>query len=696
MVLDFLIEVGCEEIPAQYVEPLLVQLGQKFREVLARNALEFEKLDEFATPRRLILHVPALSSSQPDRTEVATGPPVSVGLDENLQPTQAAVGFARKFGVTAAELIRFNTEKGDYLGYKNKLPGKSAREILGREIPALFESLELPKTMHWEASGYMFVRPIRWVLCLLGNEVLDLILADVRSGSTTYGHRILSGNSPLRCNDFAGYEAGLLENGVVFDHRIRGKQIEEMLSAAAAKAGGRLVPDPNLLHTVVHLNEHPTVVCGIFDSTYLGIPREVLVTVMRQHQKYFSLQDENGCLLAKFLAVVDSKTAHHSTIVRGHERVLRARLADADFFWKQDRKLKLEDRVERLKQIVFQAELGTLYEKTRRVGQLSLFMATQLGMSDLKGDLILAAHLFKTDLTTEMVKEFTNLQGIMGGLYAKAENLPPTVAEAIYDHYAPIGLEDASPRNMAGAILSISDKLDSVVAAFSIGNVPTGSRDPLGLRKQTIGIAKILLDKGLSISMRKLVHRSFKLLGRFTRRSFEETYFDYESFFKERLKYIFREQGYRYDEINAIVAGGVDNPVDCWERLKAISLMRASEDFASLATSFKRIKNILVKAGASLTDPSPVTPSLFQQEEERTLYLTVDKIRPKIWKLARSGQYSRVFDLMAGLRPQVDQFFEKVLVMAEDPILQKNRLGIIGSLLQIFLAVADISEIVVG
>ncbi len=696
MVLDFLIEVGCEEIPAQYVEPILEQLAQKFREVLTRNALKFEELETFATPRRLILHVPALSATQPDRTEVATGPPVSVGLDLNQQPTKAAVGFARKFGVTAAELIRFSTEKGDYLGYENKLPGKSAREILGREVPALFETLELSKSMRWEASGYMFVRPIRWILCLLGKEVLDLGLADVRSGSVTYGHRILARNSPLHCNDFAGYEANLLSNRVVFDQRIRGKQIEEMLSAAAAAAGGALVPDPGLLHTVVHLNEHPTVVCGSFDSTYLRIPREVLVTVMREHQKYFSLQDENGQLVPKFLAVVDSDLDHHSTIVRGHERVLRARLADADFFWEQDRKVKLEDRVERLKQIVFQAELGTLFEKTRRVSQLSLFMATQLGRSELKSDLALAAHLYKADLTTEMVKEFTNLQGIMGGLYARAENLSVQVAEAIYDHYGPSGTEDASPRNLVGAILSIADKLDSVLAAFSIGMVPTGSRDPFGLRRQTIGIAKILLDKGLSISMRKLIHKCFKLLRRFSSRSFEETYHDYEAFFKERIKFIFREQGYRYDEINAIVAGGADNPVDCWERLKAISLMRGSEDFISLAISFKRIKNILVKAGASLTDPSPVTPSLFQQEEERTLYLTVEKIRPRILKLARSRKYSRVFDLMASLRPQVDQFFDKVLVMAEDQTLQRNRLGIIGSLLQIFLAVADISEIVVG
>jgi glycyl-tRNA synthetase beta chain len=295
-----------------------------------------------------------------------------------------------------------------------------------------------------------------------------------------------------------------------------------------------------------------------------------------------------------------------------------------------------------------------------------------------------------------MVKEFTNLQGIMGGLYAQAEGFSNQVAEAIYDHYGPSSMEASSPRNLVGAVLSVADKLDSVLAAFSVGVVPTGSRDPLALRRQTLGIAKVLLDKDLSVSMRNLVHKSCSLLRRFSSRSFDETYRDFEAFFQERIRYIFREQGYRYDEINAVVATGVNNPVDCWDRLKAIPQMRGSEDFLSLAVSFKRIKNILIKAGVSLDEPARVDPGLIQQDEEKTLYTAVEKIRPKIMKFSRSRQYSTVFNLMASFRPLVDKFFDKVLVMTEDETLQRNRLGIIGSLLQIFLAVADISEMVVG
>jgi glycyl-tRNA synthetase beta chain len=694
--LDFLIEVGCEEIPARYIEPILEQLTQRLQSTLSEHALSFGNLEAFASPRRLVLHISGLSPAQPDRTELVTGPPVTAGFDLEQRPTRAAEGFARKFGVTSAELIRIGTERGEYLAYENRVLGKSAREILSREIPILFAGLELPKNMRWNSSQFMFIRPIRWILCLLGGEVLDIELAEVKSGDRTHGHRVLCGNIEVKVKDFHNYQELLLENKVHFDPLDRRTRIEGMLLSAATSAGGKLISDPELLRTVVYLNEHPTVVCGNFDPAFLNLPREVLITVMREHQKYFSLLDAEGRLLARFLAVVDSEAAYHPMILRGHERVLQARLADASFFWEQDRKHSLESRVELLKHIVFQAKLGNVYEKTVRLSQLSQFLARMIKHRELVEDIVVAARLAKTDLTSDMVREFTNLQGIMGGLYARAERLSEDVANAIYDHYRPGSLDDDSPRNLVGSILSIADKLDSVVAAFSIGFLPTGSKDPLALRRQTIGLIKVILDQGLSISIKRLAQKSFALLRKLSSRSLEETSRDFEAFFRERLRFVLREKGYRFDEINAIIETGGDDPLDCLERLKAIAGMRGSEDFNSLATSFKRIKNIITKAGISLTGSFPVNPDLFQQEEEKFLYSSVEKIRPKILRLRRRHQYLRVFQLMAALRPQVDLFFDKVLVMAEDPDLQRNRLGIIGSLLQVFLGVADISEIVVN
>jgi glycyl-tRNA synthetase beta chain len=417
---------------------------------------------------------------------------------------------------------------------------------------------------------------------------------------------------------------------------------------------------------------------------------------MREHQKYFSLQNEQGALLPKFLAVVDSDESNHKTITLGHERVLKARLADASFFWDNDRKISIYDRVDKLKGILFQAKLGTVFEKSVRIGKLSQSIAKALGRADRVEDLNLAARLCKADLTTEMVKEFTNLQGVMGGLYARSEGISEDVCSAIYEHYRPSSMEDKSPATFEGSVLSIADKFDSLMGAFSIGLIPTGSRDPLALRRQALGIIKILLDAKLSLSLSSTADKAYRLISKYAQRSFKDTYEDLGAFFRDRIKFSLREQGYSYDEINAIVDVDFDDPVDCLDRLSALALMRDSQDFYSLATSFKRIKNIVLKAGIDLADTLAVDPSLFQQEEEILLYRKQLSIQPKIRRARRSHQYSMAFELMASLRPEVDQFFDKVLVMADDPALQRNRLSLIGTLLQHFLAVADISEIVVS
>ena len=696
MTLELLLEIGCEEIPARYLDSILEQLKERLSESLSESKLALGQIQTFATPRRLIVVVCQLSSCQPNGVENITGPPFAVAFENDKTPTRAAEGFARKYHVRIEDLRCIETDKGQYLGFEKRVPGKEASQVLLELLPSILAELEFPKRMKWEESQFFFVRPIRWILCLLNGEVLPIHLAGIRASNETYGHRILDKNLRIQVKNFEDYGSQLVKLHVQIDQNGRLDKIKSHLQNLATSQCGVVIDDPQLLKTVVYHNEYPSVLCGNFDSSYLRLPREVLITVMREHQKYFSLQDDQGKLLPKFLAVVDSDEAHHSSITLGHERVLRARLADASFFWDTDIKISLEIRSEKLRKIIFHEKLGTVYDKTRRIGTLAEFIARSLRRHDLVKNLDLAAKLCKADLTTEMVKEFTNLQGIMGGLYAQSQGIDETVATAIYDHYKPAAAEDSSPRSLEGAILSISDKLDSVMAAFSINQVPTGSKDPLALRRQTLAVIKVLLDHRISLSLSRLATKAYSNLKRLPHRSFEESYPEFRDFVKDRLKFVFKEQGYRYDEINAIVEADSDNPLECLERLRAIAAMRNSQDFYSLSTGFKRIKNILTKAGLDSNNTFSVNPELFEAEEERNLFRKIESVKPAIRRLRKTHQYQTAFELLASLRPQVDLFFDQVLVMAKDKALQKNRLALLGDLLMVFTDLADISEIAVS
>jgi glycyl-tRNA synthetase beta chain len=691
--LELIIEVGCEEIPALHIDSTLSQLRENLAKKLQEHSLGHEAINAYATPRRLVLTTPKLDERQADRTELLTGPPQSAAFDAANNPTPAARGFAAKHGLAVDALKCVQTEKGLYLGFEKRTPGKSAFEVLSQELPGVLGSVSFPKSMRWESTRFPFVRPIRWILCRLGDQVVPFSLAGVNTGSVTYGHRILSGNIEIEVTSFESYKDQLRNYKVQFDSKDRLSTIQSALTAEAAKVDARLIPDPRLLSLVVNLNEYPSIVCGSFSSDFLCLPREVLITVMREHQKYFSLVDADENLVPRFLAVVDSDGTYAAQIRAGHERVLKARLADARFFWDVDRKVKLEDRTQQLDRVVFQQKLGTMLEKTERLASLtgSLGKTLRVNLDEMKQ----AARLCKSDLVTDMVKEFTDLQGIMGGLYAKAEGLPVSVSDAIYEHYRPSTLDDSSPQTLAGAILSVADKLDSVVGAFSIGQVPTGSKDPLALRRQTLGLIKVLLDKQISLSLEKIFFRSFALFRRKATRTRDETWQDVAAFIKDRLRFIFREQGFRYDEINSVVEISFDNPHDCLERLRAIASIRSGADFEAVAQGFKRIKNILSKPDLDVsTALRPIDLSLFESDEERSLAAAVRSVQPKVRSAVRARTYVRAFELMASLRPSIDLFFDKVLVMAEDPMVRNNRLNLLRSLLQSFLNIADVSEIV--
>jgi glycyl-tRNA synthetase beta chain len=436
LALELIIEVGCEEIPARYIDSTLSQLRENLAKKLQEHSLGYEAIKAYATPRRLVLTTPALDERQTDRTELVTGPPQSAAFHAANNPTPAARGFAAKHGLAVDALKCVQTEKGLYLGFEKRTPGKSAFEVLSQELPVVLGSVNFPKSMRWESTRFLFVRPIRWILCRLGDQVVPFSLAGVNTGSVTYGHRILSGNIEIEVSSFESYSEQLRNYKVRFDSNDRLATIQSALTAEARKAGARLIPDPRLLNLVVNLNEYPSIVCGSFSSDFLRLPREVLVTVMREHQKYFSLVDAEDNLVPQFLAVVDSDGTHAAQIRAGHERVLKARLADARFFWDVDRKVKLEDRTQQLDRVVFQQKLGTMLEKTQRLVSLTGSLGKTLRVRNLD-EMKQAARLCKSDLITDMVKEFTDLQGIMGGLYAKAEGLPVSVSEAIYEHYRP-------------------------------------------------------------------------------------------------------------------------------------------------------------------------------------------------------------------------------------------------------------------
>ena len=694
MVAELLVEIGCEEIPARFLPAASQQLKQNIQRVLTDHSLGFEEIDAYSTPRRLIVHASGVAASQPARSQVITGPPMAIAFDRDGRPAAAALGFARKNQVEVEALSQVETKKGSYLAYRKQVPGRGAKDILAEEIPNAIKGLDLPKSMRWEASRFLFLRPIRWILCLFGGEVVPVQLASVRAADRTYGHRILAGNREAVVTKFADYRQKLREADVEIDSMKRLGTIQAGLAAAAQGQGGHLVEDRRLLQAVAHLSEHPSVVCGDFDPEFLNLPAEVLITVMREHQKYFSLRDRQGKLLPKFLAVVDSDEAYSPQVQAGHERVLRARLSDAAFFWESDLKISLQDRMGLLKKITYQRNLGTLYDKTLRIKALSKFMVEGLQQPELLAPVQQAAELCKTDLTTEMVREFSNLQGIMGGLYGRAQGIEAGVSEAIYDHYLPVASEDGVPRGLAGAVVAMADKLDTLAGAFCLGLAPTGSRDPLGLRRQAMGLLRILLVKELDLSCQGMLSKAYEGVCSFADRSLEETSRTFGNFLKDRMRFLYREQGFRYDEINAVLEVCWDNPVESRKRLAAIAGMRESADFQSLATSFKRIKNILLKAEVDPQAAFAIDPARFATPEEHLLHRQVVTADQGISGALREGRHEAALGMMASLRPAVDSFFDRVLVMDEDPGLRRNRLALLTFLLQTFLKVADVSEMV--
>jgi glycyl-tRNA synthetase beta chain len=645
--LPFLLEIGTEEIPDWMIPTALENLRLSFEKLEIPH--DSVRLD--ATPRRLVLRVEGLPARQPDSVERVLGPPKAA-------PPQAVAGFARKQGIRPEDMKVESTPKGEYYTYLKKVQGRNTLDILAEALPDVILGLYFPKTMYWTGKGGpRFIRPIRWIVALLAETIVPFELAGVRSGALTSGHRRLGAREiAVTTQD---YERRLGDHGVILSAEARRNRIRGGMRSI------RIKPDDKLLETLVYLTECPEPIQGSFDPQFLELPEEVLITVMRHHQRYFSVEDSEGKLAPAFVAVMNIPSDPEGFVRRGNERVLRARFNDARFFWETDQKKAFAGRKQDLANVTFQAKLGSYLAKTERMMQL----AAQLG-----GDAhaVRAAELCKIDLTTELVKEFTELQGVVGGLYARVQGESEPVWQSIYDHYKPESMEDAIPRHRTAQIVALADKLDTLRGCFGVGLIPTGSRDPFALRRAAQGVVRILIEGRFDLSL-------FDFIGE------DESL---RAFFAERVRYYFKDiRGFAYDEINACMAASVGwgNLVDLETRLERVRGLRASPDFEPLAAAFKRIANILRQAKETGFTPLPsgVDEALLEDGSERELYQEFHRI---------AGQ--PIENVISRLRPKIDLFFDKVLVNAPDPAVRQNRLTLLQTLLAEFSTIADFSEIV--
>jgi glycyl-tRNA synthetase beta chain len=707
---DFLLEIGCEEIPARMIDAASKELRERVGALLRRERLAVGEITSFDTPRRLAILARGVPASQPDATEQITGPSLSVAY-KNGEPTPAAHAFARKAGVDVSRLEKIATAKGEYLAAKVTNKGRSASEILAENLPKELSSIYWPKNMYWRKPNERFVRPVRWLVAMLDAETISLEFDGIKAGNASRGHRILSGKDVAIPRAGSAY-ADSLRTAKVLGRREREQQIRQALDAATRTiARARWREDKSLLDSVVNLTEFPSVILGGFDPQFLVLPEEILVTVMRDHQKYFALEDANGKLLPHFLAVLNTDGDPQGLIRHGNERVLRARFNDARFFWDTDQKRSLLERLDSLQNVTFQKDLGTYYEKTRRVQRLCSWLSEiikQNGVAVRSGVVHKAACLAKTDLTTELVKEFTELQGIVGGLYARVQELDSSLPEAtrlaiadtIYDHYKPESTEDDVPRSIESAVLSIGDKADTIAGMFSLGLVPSGSKDPFALRRQANGIVKVIAEKKLPLLLSDLMRdaRAGYKRSEGEKKFVDDTKFleSLTTFFDERLEFYLKDaRGYAYDVVKAVLAADSDDVVDAVARAEAVKKVMHMPEFLAIGAACKRMRNILRQAAEKNIDPAAKFEYLPESaEEERTLMAYMEKTGSRVEEHRSKKEYLDALLLLSTAREPVDRFFDKVMVMVEDNRVRANRLALLRSLLKEFSTIADFSEIV--
>jgi glycyl-tRNA synthetase beta chain len=704
---DFLIEIGLDEVPARMIAGAEAELGRRMNDLLTRERMlaDGARLTTYSTPRRLAVLVEGVLASQADSEEQLTGPSWNVAFKDGA-PTKAAEAFAKKAGVAVAALEKITNAKGEYVGATLKRKGLAAPQVLATELPKEVLGLYWAKNMYWRAGKpERFVRPIRWIVALLDSAVVPLEIAGIQAGNVSRGHRILHGEAPVVIDHPKSYAEALRKAYTVVDVAERRESIRKALDAATRTvAGAKWREDLELIETVVHLTEWPTVILGNFETEYLDLPEEVLVTVMRDHQKYFAVEGTDGKLLPHFLTVLNIQVdAEGEAVIRhGNQKVLRARFKDARFFWDFDQKTPLSER--QLNTVTFQKQLGSYAWKTQQNRLVLSNIQRELEGSGFKCDWPAVTHatsLAKADLTTELVKEFTELQGIIGGIYARVQGHGDTVAGAIYDQYRPASTEDSIPRTVEGQLLGLVDRIHTIAAMFAINLAPTGSKDPFALRRAANGVITILGESGIPITISQLLDASSGAFIPLTDEARKEPQNlnareEVAAFFRERLSFYLKDvRGFAYDVVNAVLAAGADDVRDAIARAEALTEARESADFAAISAAFKRIKNILRQAeekGFALGSPKDV----MLVPEAQQLVDAAALLAPEVAALRKLRFYGQALEAIATLRPVVDAFFDKVMVLDPDPAIRGAHLGLIDKVLRGFSGIADFSEIVTG
>lgn len=686
MAADLILEIGTEEIPAGFLPPALSELANLAREGLKGNRLAAGAVRTFGTPRRLVLWVQGVADRQPDAVEERVGPAVAAAFDAGGNPSRAALGFARSQGVDVGDLLRVETEKGAYVAARRHLPGRPAAEVLAELLPQWAGRLHFPKSMRWGAGDLAYARPVHWLLSLLGGEVIPFSFAGAVSGRSSRGHRFHHPD-PFDAMDAQDYFRKVREAWVIVDPAERRRLIAEGVEQVAAQLGGTALLDEQLLETVTFLVEYPVPVAGSFEPRYLELPRELLVLTMKTHQKYFAVTDAGGRLLNHFVTVSNTRARDLGVVARGNERVLRARLADARFFFDEDLETSLETHAEALKKVVFQTKLGTSHEKVERFRALAGTLARHL-CPDRAAAVDRIAALCKADLVTQMVYEFPELQGIVGREYAQRAGEDLAVARGIQEHYWPVQAGSPLPSSAEADCVSLADKLDTIAGCFGVGLLPTGTADPYALRRQTLGVLRILDEKGYRLGLGWLVDGALEGLAAKLTRPAADVRADVLAFFRGRLEGLLPQSGLSPDLVQAALDAGFDDVTDARARAQALEAARQGGELSPLAETFKRVANILKGQVTARPDPT-----LFREAAERDLWEVYGRVREAMESAAARGAYGEFLARAAELKKAVDAFFDAVMVMAEDPGVRANRLALLGGVAGLFREVADFTRI---
>ncbi|MCF6265203.1 MAG: glycine--tRNA ligase subunit beta [Desulfuromusa sp.] len=683
---ELFLELGTEEIPAGFIPRALNDIQRLLCQELENARISYGEIRTFATPRRLAISIAGVARQQQRQELELTGPPVRIAFDAEGSPTKAAEGFARTNGVSVDELKTIKTEKGEYLFLSKVIEGGKSADHLAGILPRMIGKIPFKKSMRWKDLEVRFVRPIHWIVATYGGDIIPFCFGDVQSSNLSRGHRFMA-PAEFSVSGAEDYITKAEQQHVIPQIEKRHQLIEEQLEVLAKQLGGKINPDDDLLEEVCFLVETPQALAGTIEERFLQLPPELLITSMREHQRYFTLIDEQGKLLPYFITIANTLVTDPKVVIAGNERVLKARLSDAMFFWREDQKSKLETRLEPLKKVVYQAKLGTSFEKVERFSELAIGLAQQISPETVALTRR-AATLAKCDLETGMVYEFPELQGIMGREYALLEGEDPRVATAIYEHYLPIQAGGDLPSDDVGAFVSLADKIDTICGCFSVGLIPTGTADPYALRRSAIGILAIILARGYTISIPDLVADSVRLLETKRQRAAEEIISDVIEFIRLRMVNMLSLKSYPADVIDAVLSASFIEPIDAIERIKALSALKKMDDFKPLAVAFKRVENI-IKGGLE----QPIDSTLLTEECEQKLFLDFQNVQGKVKEYIAERNYTQALEAIAGLRQPVDTFFDGVMVMVDDEAIKNNRLALLTGIASLFKGIANFRKI---